>query len=102
MLLFLTFYGIIQTTKVKKEKFIGICISVIEFALSIISFVCVLIYCKAFNEGVKYTIGVSPICYLIFGILFAGLMLASYIVPDKKSSKKDKMLKTDENKTPIK
>lgn len=83
VILFLTFYGVVQTTKVKKEKLIGICLSVAEFALAVLSFICVLIYCKAFNGGENYVIGASPICFLIFGTLFSGFMIASYVVPDK-------------------
>ena len=86
VILFLIFYGIVQTTNRKNERFIGTFLSIAQFVISIMAFVCVLIYCLTNAE--KCIIGLSPIFYLVFGCVYATLMIVSYFIKDKNITNK--------------
>lgn len=84
VLVFLTFYGVLHATKKTKSKLIGVFLSIVQFALATVSLICVGIYCITKSaSGAKYAIGVSPIMYFVCGLIFGGLMIASYFVKDK-------------------
>lgn len=85
LIIFNIFYGVSKITKKNPDNLIGIITIIFELILSIMPFIMVLIYCnKNSATGLSYTIGICPIFYMIFGLIFGGLMLASYLIPIKK------------------
>lgn len=85
LIVFVVFYGMIQTMKKNPNKLLGAITAVFEIVFSIMPFVMLAIFCiKNSALGLKYIIGPCPILYLVCGILFGGLMFASYLIPVKK------------------
>ena len=85
LIIFNIFYGVTKITKKNPDNLIGIITIIFELILSIMPFIVVLWYCNKNSAiGLTYTVGICPIFYMIFGILFGGLMLASYLIPVKK------------------
>ena len=84
----------LEVVKRKNYRFVVIMLTVFELILTITAFTFIAIYCAkntisdAVVGAVTYTLGGASIIYFVCGILFGGLTLASYLIPEKKSTKK--------------
>ena len=99
LIVFNIFYGVSRTMNKKSDNLIGIITIVFELILCVTPITMIGIFCNKNSVlGLTYTIGACPIMYLICGLLFGGLMLASYIIPAKQPPKKTKPAKSVEVK----
>ena len=85
-------HSLVLILKNRNEKFMGITFCSIEIFLSIMSFICVLLYCKKntmVSEGysVKYAIGSSTIIYFVIGLIFGIISIIAYSVNIQKNKK---------------
>ena len=89
LIVFNIFYGVTKVTQKNPDNLIGIITIVFQLILAVVPFTMVAIYCNKHTMlGLTYTIGICPIFYFVFGLLFGGFMMASYVIPVKKTTVK--------------
>ena len=85
-------HSLVSIIRNKHDRFMGITFCVVQIILTIMSFICVLLYCKKNSlslEGyvLKYALGPSTIIYFACGLVFGVLSIVAYAVRVQKNKK---------------